>query len=71
MRFVRNLTREEEEENEFPDILLPPRLECDRGTEDGAQSICPFVAGTKIQQHSQIKINIYRVCFSRNNEHTI
>ena len=45
MRQVRNTTREAEQGNLFPDVLLPPALDCDRGKPDGAEGICPFVAG--------------------------
>ena len=39
------MTREQEQGNEFPDLLLPADLRCDRSTEEGAAGICPFVAG--------------------------
>ena len=55
MRVERNASREREQGNEFINLLMPPALDCDRGTEDGAQGICPFVAG---QSNFRLKLNI-------------
>ena len=56
MRAIRNVTREREQGNEFPDLLMPPALNCDRGTAEGAEGICPFVAGESLLFHFNIKI---------------